>query len=245
MPALPTLVIFDLDDTLYAYAPCHRSGMSALARFAARELGVSEKAFLGVWDTARQRVKARLGATGSSHSRLLYSHEAIEMLGMRSQPAVALAMEQEYWREYLLAARLRPGATDLLGSLRYHGIPVGIVTDLTAQVQFRKLVHLGLDKVVDHVVTSEEATTDKIGLEPFRILLGRLSADMAAHVWFVGDSVADVDCVARLVQEGLVGAGTGWLLEGKGPRDGAYRTWRDLTVLERALDDLLRQTAEP
>jgi putative hydrolase of the HAD superfamily len=232
----PTLVVFDLDDTLYPYEPCHRSGMTALSRFAARELGIGEREFLEVWARARDRVKDRLGPTASSHSRLLYSHEAIEMLGLRSQPSLALAMEQEYWREYLLAARLRPGAEDLLGALRYHSIPIGIVTDLTAQIQFRKLVHLGLDKVVDHVVTSEEATGDKVGLDPFRVLLGRLSPDLAAHVWFVGDSVADVSCIDRLVQDGLVGSGTGWLLHGKGPADGSHRTWRDLTVLERALD---------
>ena len=238
---VPTLVVFDLDDTLYPYEPCHRSGMTALGRFAARELGVGERAFLEVWGRARDRVKDRLGPTASSHSRLLYSHEAIEMLGMRSQPSLALAMEQEYWREYLLAARLRPGAEELLGALRYHSIPIGIVTDLTAQIQFRKLVHLGLDKVVDHVVTSEEATGDKVGLDPFRVLLGRLGPELARHVWFVGDSVADVSCIDRLVADGLVGSGEGWLLQGKAPAGDPHRTWRDLTVIERALDDALHR----
>jgi putative hydrolase of the HAD superfamily len=237
----PTLVVFDLDDTLYPYAPCHARGMAALVDYAKESLGVGEQAFLDVWGSAREAVKNRLGPTGSSHSRLLYAHEAIELLGLRSQPSLALAMEQEYWREYLLAADLRPGAVDLLASLRYQGIPIGIVTDLTAQVQFRKLVHLGLDKLVDHVVVSEESTTDKVGLEPFRILLGRLSPATAGHVWFVGDSPADVDCVDRLVEEGLVRAGTGWLLEGKGQARPGQRSWRDLTELERALDRSLTE----
>jgi putative hydrolase of the HAD superfamily len=233
------MVVFDLDDTLYPYEPCHRTGMAALTRFAAAQLKVQERAFLEVWARAREAVKARLGPTGSSHSRLLYAHEAIELLGLRSQPGLALAMEQEYWREYLLAARLRSGAADLLGALRYHGVVVGMVTDLTAQIQFRKLVHLGLDKLFDHVVTSEEATTDKIGLEPFRVLLERVGDDARRHVWFVGDSVADVDCVDRLVEEGLIGSGCGWLLDSKAPRDDAHLHWRDLGDVERELNRLV------
>jgi putative hydrolase of the HAD superfamily len=238
-PRLPSLVIFDLDDTLYPYEPSHRAGTAALVQFAARELGVKERAFLDVWESARKRVKARLGATGSSHSRLLYGHEAIEMLGLRSQPALALALEQEYWREYLLAAKLRPGARDLLSSLRYNNIPIAIVTDLTAQIQFRKLVHLELDQVVDHVVTSEEATTDKIGLEPFRVLFGRLPKQETAHVWFVGDSVADVSCIDRLAEERLIESGTGWLLAGHGEPPPSARSWSRLEQIEDALHDLV------
>jgi len=238
-PTLPSLVIFDLDDTLYPYAPSHRAGMAALARFAARDLGVKERAFQDTWDGARKRVKARLGETASSHSRLLYAHEALEMLGLRSQPGLALAMEQEYWREYMLAASLRPGARDLLSSLRYNNIPIAVVTDLTAQIQFRKLVHLDLDQMVDHVVTSEEATGDKLTLEPFRILFDRLPRQVASHVWFVGDSVADVSCIQRLVEDDLIDGGTGWLLSGKGSPPAGSRTWSDLGELESALEELV------
>ncbi|NYJ04625.1 HAD family hydrolase [Petropleomorpha daqingensis] len=238
-PRLPSLVIFDLDDTLYPYEPCHKAGMAALVHFATRELGVKERAFLDVWDAARKKVKARLGATGSSHSRLLYGHEAIEMLGLRSQPGLALALEQEYWREYLLAAKLRPGARDLLSSLRYNNIPIAIVTDLTAQIQFRKLVHLELDQVVDHVVVSEEATTDKIGLEPFRVLFDRLPRQDGNHVWFVGDSVADVSCIERLVKEELIESGTGWLLAGHGEPPADSVTWSRMEAIENALAELV------
>ena len=238
-PRLPSLAIFDLDDTLYPYEPSHKAGTAALVRFASSELGVKDRAFLDVWDQARNRVKGRLGSTGSSHSRLLYALEAIEMLGLRSQPALALAMEQEYWREYLLAARLRPGAGDLLSSLRFHNIPIAIVTDLTAQIQFRKLVHLELDQVVDHVVTSEEATTDKVGLEPFRVLFDRLPRQETNHVWFVGDSVPDVDCIERLVADGLIESGTGWLLAGRGEAPPMARVWSRLEQIEDALYELI------
>ena len=238
-PRLPSLVIFDLDDTLYPYEPCHKAGTAAVLQFAARELGVKERAFLDVWDSARERVKRRLGPTGSSHSRLLYGHEAIEMLGLRSQPGLALALEQEYWREYLLAAKLRPGARDLLSTLRFNNIPIAIVTDLTAQIQFRKLVHLELDQVIDHVVTSEEAKTDKVGLEPFRVLFERLPRQDSSHVWFIGDSVPDVDCIPRLVEEQLIGSGTGWLLAGHGVPPADALTWSRMEGIEDALYELI------
>lgn len=237
-PRLPSLVIFDLDDTLYPYEPSHKAGTAALVEFATRELGVKDRAFLDVWESARKRVKARLGDTGSSHSRLLYAHEAIEMLGLRSQPALALALDRAYWTPYLLAAKLRPGARDLLSSFRFNNIPIAIVTDLTAQIQFRKLVHLELDQVVDHVVTSEEATADKLSLEPFRVLFDRLPKHDTSHVWFVGDSVPDVNCIPRLVDDGLIESGTGWLLAGRGDAPPGALTWSRLETIEDALHEL-------
>ena len=44
-----------------------------------------------------------------------------------------------------------------------------IVTDLTAQIQFRKIVYFGLDHYFDHMVTSERQY-DKPREEPLRLL---------------------------------------------------------------------------
>jgi FMN phosphatase YigB (HAD superfamily) len=238
-PPPPSLVVFDFDDTLYPYRPSHEAGVAALTAFATRELGVARNDFAEVWAAARRRVKARLGPTASSHSRLLYGHEAIEMLGLRSQPALALAMEQEYWRAYLLAAELRPGAADLLSTLRYNAIPIAIVTDLTAQIQFRKLVHLELDNVVDHVVCSEESGTDKSGLTPFRVLFERVPRPAGGYVWFVGDSLDDVTVIDTLVGEGVIEGGTGWLLKGTVEPPPRVRVVSSLEEIEATLRELV------
>lgn len=208
--AQPTTVVFDLDDTLYEYAPCESAGRNAVFQFAGRELGVKSAAFQEAYDNARLSLKARVGETASSHSRLLYCHEALEAIGLRSEPLLALAMEQEFWREYLLSMRLRPGAADLLQLLRFHNVTVAVVTDLTAQIQFRKLAYLDIAKLVDHVVSSEETAHDKVSLEPFRLLFSRLAVEQRESVWFIGDGAHDAP-VQQMLDENLIEEGWGFV----------------------------------
>jgi putative hydrolase of the HAD superfamily len=207
---MPTMVVFDLDNTLYEYEPCDAAGRRALFRFATDELGVMSPAFEQAYATARQNVKKRLGPTASSHSRLLYCHEAMELIGLRSEPQVALVMEQEYWRNYMLAMELRPGVADLLQSLRYNDVVTAIVTDLTAQIQFRKLYHLDIAKLIDHVVCSEETALEKESLQPFELLASRVSPAALEHVWFVGDQDFDAP-VDALVDNGVITSGLGFI----------------------------------
>jgi putative hydrolase of the HAD superfamily len=204
------MIVFDLDDTLYEYDVCDAAGKKALFEYASSELGVKSPAFEEAFSQARKNVKARLGPTASSHSRLLYCHEALELIGLRSEPNVALVMEQTYWRTYLLAMELRPGASDLLQSLRFHDVVTAVVTDLTASIQFRKLYHLDIAKYVDHVVCSEETAQEKASLQPFRLLASRVQPEALRDVWFVGDKEFDAP-VDALVAEGLIGAGTGFV----------------------------------
>ena len=232
----PTMMVFDLDDTLYEYEPCDQAGKQALFRFAHDELGVKAPAFETAYAQARVNVKERLGETASSHSRLLYCHEALELIGLRSEPHVALVMEQEYWRNYLLAMRLRPGVTDLLQTLRYNDVATAIVTDLTAQIQFRKLYHLDIAKLIDHVVCSEETALEKSSLQPFRLLGSRVAQNSLECVWFVGDR--DIDApVDALVDEGLIKDGRGFV-HGASPQLRA-QGWREFREIEQELERAL------
>jgi len=74
---------------------------------------------------------------------------------------LALDLEQTYWREFLVNTRLFPGVREFLQQLKSIGIKTANITDLTAQIQFRKMVYFGLDEYFDYVVTSEEAGCDK------------------------------------------------------------------------------------
>jgi FMN phosphatase YigB (HAD superfamily) len=230
---MPTMVVFDLDDTLYEYEPCNSAGKEALFRFATDELGVMSPAFEQAYSQARINVKKRLGPTASSHSRLLYCHEAMELIGLRSEPHVALVMEQEYWRNYMLAMELRPGVGDLLQALRYNDVVTAIVTDLTAQIQFRKLYHLDIAKLVDHVVCSEETALEKASLQPFELLASRVSPAALDCVWFVGDQDFDAP-VDALVEKGVVKSGLGFVHESSGQE--RARSWRTIREIEEQLE---------
>ena len=71
--------------------------------------------------------------------------------------------------------------------LRLLGIPTAIVTDLTAQIQFRKVVYFGLDQYFDCIVTSEEAGFDKPHEAPFKIALQKMRPK-GNNIWMIGDN---------------------------------------------------------
>ncbi len=186
----PSCVLLDFDNTLYDYASCNRAGMEAARSLAQSLLNIAAGDFDQCFADARSELKARLGATASSHSRLLYFQRTVERAGFASQPFAVLQLEQAFWRAYLDAAVLFPQALDFLDDLRIAGVPSVILTDLTAQIQMRKMILLGIDRAVDWIVTSEEVGHDKPSPLGFELALAKLGG-VEGPVWFIGD---DVEC---------------------------------------------------
>lgn len=188
----PAAVLFDLDNTLYAYGPAHVTGMKSVVEKATATLGVDPKEFNEVFAMARDDVKGQLGTSASSHSRLLYFQRTLEYLGLRSQVQLSLEFEQTYWRNFLSSIELREGVKGFLDLLARASIPRVIVTDLTSQIQFRKLLYLDLDHLFDCVVTSEESGADKPDPAGFKMAMKKISLS-TEQVWMIGDNfVADM-----------------------------------------------------
>lgn len=183
----PAAVLFDLDNTLYPYRPAHEAGMRSIADKAATKLGIEPNHFNSVFSRARNDIKNQLGNTASSHSRLLYFQRTLEYLGLRSQVVLSLELEQTYWRNFLSAIKLREGVTEFLDLLARFSIPKVIITDLTSQVQFRKLVFLNLDQRFEYVVTSEESGADKPDAVGFKVARKKLSKELES-IWMIGDN---------------------------------------------------------
>lgn len=186
---LPDAVLFDTDNTLYPYNPAHRVALQAVRDKAVARFAISPKTFEEGFAEARHQVKARLKGQAASHNRLLYLQRMLENMGLGSQVLTALDLEQTYWRTFLSNAILFDGIKELLDELRLLGIPTAIVTDLTAQIQFRKLVYFGLDSYFDFIVTSEEAGFDKPHPGPFQIAVEKMRPK-GDRIWMIGDSVA-------------------------------------------------------
>ena len=185
----PEAVLLDIDNTVYAYDPAHRAAMERVTTKVVSSFGIAREAFHEAFARARNEVKHALGATASAHSRLLYFQRALELIGLGSQPLMALDLEQTYWRTLLSSARLFDGVREFLDDLRLRGVPAVVVTDLTAQIQLRKLVYFGLDRYFDFVVTSEEAGADKPSPLPFELALRKLK-EPRRTIWMVGDNPA-------------------------------------------------------
>lgn len=158
---LPNAILFDTDNTLYPYNPAHLSAMRAVREKVSSTFSIEPDAFDKAFAEARRQVKTRLKHTAASHNRLLYLQRMLEIIGLGSQVLLALDFEQTYWRTFLTNAFLFDDVKELLDDLRLLGIPTAVVTDLTAQIQFRKVVYFGLDHYFDYIVTSEEAGSDK------------------------------------------------------------------------------------
>jgi putative hydrolase of the HAD superfamily len=181
----PELAIFDLDNTLYDYEIAKVSGQAALNSFLCQHLGRTEKEISRLLEESRQRVKGRLVNTASSHSRLLYIRDLLVQLNIHTNAAFALECEQVFWREYLKKMQLFPGVDELFSVLRLAKTRLVLVTDLSSQIQLRKLTWLGLDKTFELIVTSEEAGGDKkTGLPEALLRELVLPVD---ETWAVGD----------------------------------------------------------
>ena len=187
--AKPKAVIFDTDNTLYPYDTAHSAAIVAVKKKAKNILGISQKEFEKAYEVARKEIKLQLGETASSHSRLLYFQKTIESLGLRTRILVTLDLEQTYWRTFLTNAQLFSHVKEFILLLKSNGIATANITDLTAQIQFRKMVYFGLDEHFDYVVTSEEAGHDKPDPRPFQIALDKLKID-AEEIWMIGDSAS-------------------------------------------------------
>jgi putative hydrolase of the HAD superfamily len=189
-------LLVDLDDTLYDYAPAHRAGLAAVIPKVAHALGVDEPTAERAWDVARDATKARLGATASSHSRVLYLSEVVHALGRIDTLAEVRAWDRAYWEAFLDMARLRPGATDLLREFRGRGGKVAIVTDLVLEVQIWKLERFGLLPHIDALAASEEVPRDKPAPELVRLAIARLGVRPEDCV-MIGDSAQKDGGAAR------------------------------------------------
>ena len=184
---LPDAILFDTDNTLYPYELAHAAAQSAVRTKVVSTFSITSEDFDHAFNEARRQVKARLKHTASSHSRLLYLQRMLELMGLGSQVLWALDFEQTYWRTFLSNAVLFEEVKDLLDDVRRLGIPTAIVTDLTAQIQFRKVVYFGLDHYFDYIITSEEAGYDKPHEAPFQLALEKMKPK-GDCIWMIGDN---------------------------------------------------------
>ena len=184
----PDLIVFDLDNTLYEYKSCDRAGELAFSIFAAETFGIPQKIVMNQLQTARENVKNRVTGA-SSHERILYFAEFLAIRNMVNDPRFLLEAESHYWSNYFSQMHLAPFSRELLIKARLSGITVALVTNLTANIQYRKLIHLDVDKFFDVIVTSQETNGEKETYEPFDLLSKRLEKKTKFdHVWFIGDA---------------------------------------------------------
>ena len=180
-------VLFDLDDTLYGdFDTCNRLGMTAAGQYAAKAYGIDTKTAEQAMQDGRLQLRETLLDEPESHNRTLFAKLGLEKLGL-NPIAHAEAMHEAYWGAALGAMERREGVIELLTKLKEAGIPVGICTNMLADVQMRKLHRLGLADLCSNLISSEEAGQDKPHAPIFRLALERLRVS-PAETLMVGDN---------------------------------------------------------
>lgn len=182
----PKAVIFDIDNTIYPYGPSHSSAENAVISKMLKIYNIPKDYINNALEDAKESLKKQLGPVASSHSRLLYFQLMLENLGLKSSISLALDLEQTYWRTFLVSASLFTGVKEFLNEIKSHGLALGAVTDLTSQIQFRKIIYFGLENQFDYIVTSEESGKDKPSKDSFIKIMKKMNLD-PSECWMIGD----------------------------------------------------------
>ena len=178
-------VIFDIDNTLYDYDVAHRAAFSAVSAYASEAFGWDTEVFAEKHSRMQRTLCERMEEGSVIHNRLIRYQNLLEKEGLPLYPH-AVRMTQIYWQTLLGYAVVTPGAATVLGKLKDQGFRIGIGTDMTAYIQFRKLEQLGLLSYIDFVVTSEEAQAEKPSEKFFALCLEKAGCP-AENCLFVGD----------------------------------------------------------
>ena len=180
-------VIFDLDNTLYNFDAANEFGIRALAAYTEPVFGWDYPKMKDLYEESREKLTERMGDVGSAHNRLLRFQNLLEEKKLPLHPH-ALEMAKAYWRGVLDNMALSPGAREIMEELRRMGIRIGLGTDMTAYMQYEKLIRLGLMEYMDFIVSSEEAGTDKPG-NAFFMLCARKAGCLPGECLFIGDNI--------------------------------------------------------
>lgn len=182
-------VFFDIDDTIYDYIGAHNNTMSVMKEWAYENLGIAKEDLEKYVAEARVKADDRAGRDYAvNHNRLVRFQCMLETLGKPVFP-YAYEMYNLYWDTLIDQIIPSPGIEELMKELKQRGIYIGIGSNMTSDVQYRKILKLGLGKYIDGIVTSEEAGEEKPHRKIFDLCVEKAGVAMEESI-FIGDSVS-------------------------------------------------------
>lgn len=182
-------IVFDLDDTLYDCLHENDKAVDDTVRYVANELlHMDEDVVRKAFEEGRDTVKSQLSEwdMAAQHNRVLYFQKMLELLDV-SPFKYDLQVYNYFWDNFLNRISLFPEALKFIDDARVLGIKIGICTDMTAHIQFRKIDRLGLTDRLDAMITSEEAGVEKPNRRMFDMIAEKLGVKNE-EVIYVGDS---------------------------------------------------------
>lgn len=194
-------VIFDIDNTMYNFDKAHKTGMAALGAYMKENFGLEPEKTASLVKKCMDIVTERTGDTAAQHNRLLRFQCILEQLGSTDYQK-AMEMYHVYWDTVIEVMEPEPGLLPLLSRLKERGVKLGIGSDMTAYIQYRKLEKLGALAYLDFIVVSEEAGAEKPTPRFFELCVKKAGCAPEECV-FIGDSLKKD--VIGAAQYGMIG----------------------------------------
>lgn len=180
-------VIFDIDNTMYDFDDANRIARDALADYCTSVFSVKKDDFSEIFTRAQRMVERRTGMDcAANHNRLIRFQCILELMKI-DKPSYALRMYHVYWDTLLAAMKEEPGLGTLISALHKKNIPMGIGSDMTAYIQYKKLEKLQVLDYMSQIVTSEEAGAEKPAPRFFELCVEKMGCRPEECV-FIGDS---------------------------------------------------------
>lgn len=186
-PVIKT-VFFDLDDTLFDHQYSRRCGFlairamhPALARADIRDMERYHEQLTG--ETFTRVLSGEISLAGALTGRIC---AVCSRFGHALAPAEIEETVLQYDTAYRKNRRAVPGSRELLDALKGH-VQLGIITNGFCGLQEEKMEILGISRLIDVPVISEEAGFRKPDAGIFRTALSRAGTEPAESL-YVGDS---------------------------------------------------------
>lgn len=170
-------VVFDMDDTLYLERDYVRSGFRAVAAHVS-EQAEEEDIFTFLWSLFES------GVRGDTFNRLFDAYP-----GLTKQYDIAALIE--VYRNHTPDIEILPAMRSLLDGLQQKGVRLGVLSDGPLVSQQAKAHALGIHKLVDSVVLTDELGRDCWKPSPagFKLLSETLGIEQKA-LTYIGDNPA-------------------------------------------------------
>lgn len=182
-------VLLDIDNTIYHYDSCHDYALNILIDELFILINHPKEIIKEHFLNSRKKINSQLHGYASSHSRFLYVQLTLEKFLGKTCFYHTLRMEELYWNAFLNKMKMDENAYKFINKCNSLKIPICCVTDLTAQIQFRKIVKLNLEEKINFIVTSEEAGIEKPNKLIFNLSLEKIKLEYE-DVIMVGDSAS-------------------------------------------------------
>ena len=131
-------IIFDLDDTLFDFKRAHAEGMKAWAAYAEQQFHLAPDETISEVSALVKVQAEKIGPLAASHNRVLRAELWLEQHGLPLFPH-ATALAERYWEALIAVAEPTEGAAEVLRDLQMRGFLIGVGTNMTAYVQYKKI----------------------------------------------------------------------------------------------------------